>query len=162
MVLFALVAVVLFAGCEVKQQPVKPVACTTEAKVCPDGSTVGRVGPDCEFQRCPPQAMRNLVVSTEKPLYHSNEKMWFNMTVESETGGLAEIWVHGIMARNVERLRIRENYTLEAGLNHIKVRYTMPSCTGCAGIDPGNYTVTAELTMADKTLIGNTTVGVQQ
>ena len=28
-------------------------ACTTEAKVCPDGSTVGRVGPSCEFAPCP-------------------------------------------------------------------------------------------------------------
>ncbi len=30
-----------------------PVGCTKEARVCPDGSTVGRTGPDCEFQRCP-------------------------------------------------------------------------------------------------------------
>jgi hypothetical protein len=27
--------------------------CTLEAKVCPDGSIVGRVGPKCEFERCP-------------------------------------------------------------------------------------------------------------
>src|SRR6185437_3005515 len=28
-------------------------ACTMEAKVCPDGSTVGRTGPNCEFAACP-------------------------------------------------------------------------------------------------------------
>jgi hypothetical protein len=28
-------------------------ACTMEAKVCPDGSSVGRVGPNCEFAPCP-------------------------------------------------------------------------------------------------------------
>jgi hypothetical protein len=28
-------------------------ACTEEAKMCPDGSAVGRVGPDCEFEPCP-------------------------------------------------------------------------------------------------------------
>jgi hypothetical protein len=28
-------------------------ACTLEAKLCPDGSSVGRVGPDCEFAACP-------------------------------------------------------------------------------------------------------------
>lgn len=28
-------------------------ACTEEAKVCPDGSTVGRTGPNCEFAPCP-------------------------------------------------------------------------------------------------------------
>jgi len=30
-----------------------PVACTMELFVCPDGSTVGRGGPDCEFPECP-------------------------------------------------------------------------------------------------------------
>jgi len=29
------------------------VACTMEAKLCPDGSYVGRVPPDCEFAPCP-------------------------------------------------------------------------------------------------------------
>jgi hypothetical protein len=29
------------------------VACTAEAKLCPDGSAVGRVGPNCEFAECP-------------------------------------------------------------------------------------------------------------
>lgn len=27
-------------------------SCTEEAKVCPDGSVVERVGPDCEFEEC--------------------------------------------------------------------------------------------------------------
>jgi hypothetical protein len=31
----------------------KPVACTLEAKICPDGSSVGRTGPNCEFAPCP-------------------------------------------------------------------------------------------------------------
>ncbi|MDO8739962.1 MAG: hypothetical protein Q7J54_00115 [Candidatus Woesearchaeota archaeon] len=30
-----------------------PVACTQEAKICPDGSSVGRTGPNCEFTKCP-------------------------------------------------------------------------------------------------------------
>jgi len=29
------------------------VACIMEAKVCPDGSSVGRSGPNCEFTPCP-------------------------------------------------------------------------------------------------------------
>ena len=29
------------------------VACTSEAKLCFDGSGVGRVGPKCEFEKCP-------------------------------------------------------------------------------------------------------------
>ena len=34
----------------------KPAACTQEAKLCPDGSAVGRSGPNCEFDSCPNQA----------------------------------------------------------------------------------------------------------
>lgn len=30
-----------------------PKACTQEAKLCPDGSSVGRTGPTCEFSPCP-------------------------------------------------------------------------------------------------------------
>jgi hypothetical protein len=30
-----------------------PVACTMEAKLCPDGSYVSRSGPKCEFSACP-------------------------------------------------------------------------------------------------------------
>ena len=29
------------------------IACTQEAKQCPDGSYVGRSGPRCEFAACP-------------------------------------------------------------------------------------------------------------
>lgn len=29
------------------------VACTLEAMICPDGSAVGRTGPNCEFEKCP-------------------------------------------------------------------------------------------------------------
>jgi hypothetical protein len=33
-----------------------PVACTMDAKMCPDGSAVGREGPNCEFAACPGEA----------------------------------------------------------------------------------------------------------
>lgn len=35
------------------ENAVKPIACTAEAKICPDGSSVGRTGPKCEFTKCP-------------------------------------------------------------------------------------------------------------
>lgn len=34
------------------QKP-EEVFCTMDAKICPDGSGVGRVGPNCEFAPCP-------------------------------------------------------------------------------------------------------------
>jgi len=33
-----------------------PTACTEEAMECPDGSSVGRAGPECEFEACPEPA----------------------------------------------------------------------------------------------------------
>lgn len=33
--------------------PTGSVACTAEAIMCPDGSSVGRTGPNCEFAPCP-------------------------------------------------------------------------------------------------------------
>ena len=38
----------LFTGCD---RP-DAIACTMDAKVCPDGSSVGRIPPDCEFTPC--------------------------------------------------------------------------------------------------------------
>ena len=42
-----------FATPKASNQSQNPVACTMEAKVCPDGSFVGRTGPNCEFSACP-------------------------------------------------------------------------------------------------------------
>lgn len=43
------------------QEPVEDpdcaVACTKEAKICPDGSSVGREGPNCEFAPCPDESV---------------------------------------------------------------------------------------------------------
>lgn len=43
----------LAAGCNNFAVTPRPVACTMEAKQCPDGSYVGRSGAACEFAACP-------------------------------------------------------------------------------------------------------------
>lgn len=64
-ILFGLVVLFLVVGvvyliwpkkivAPVMPSPPEEVACTMEAKMCPDGKTfVGRVGPNCEFAACP-------------------------------------------------------------------------------------------------------------
>ncbi len=47
-------------------KPTAPVACTMEAKLCPDGSAVGRTGPACEFSACP-TPLPGTQISPEKP-----------------------------------------------------------------------------------------------
>ncbi|HNY36329.1 MAG TPA: hypothetical protein PLD14_03565 [Candidatus Pacearchaeota archaeon] len=37
----------------INKQLQKQTVCTMDAKICPDGSSVGRTGPNCEFAACP-------------------------------------------------------------------------------------------------------------
>jgi hypothetical protein len=46
--LLMLLAVIYF----LQTQKQHPVACTDEAMLCPDGSEVGRIAPDCRFAPC--------------------------------------------------------------------------------------------------------------
>ncbi len=39
---------------ENRQSNPNVTACTMDAKICPDGTTVGRTGPSCEFSQCLP------------------------------------------------------------------------------------------------------------
>jgi hypothetical protein len=48
-----LMATLLTGGYVLSKNQNKQIGCTTEAKICPDGSSVGRTGPKCEFSACP-------------------------------------------------------------------------------------------------------------
>jgi len=50
--LVIVIAIIAFAVA-LATQSTQPKACTEEAKICPDGSAVGRVPPDCKFAPCP-------------------------------------------------------------------------------------------------------------
>lgn len=49
-VLLGLITVSAFSFFQKQQEQ---ISCTMEAKICPDGSAVGRSGPNCEFAPCP-------------------------------------------------------------------------------------------------------------
>ena len=53
--LLSIIPILFVLGCN----QTKPVACTMEAKICPDGSAVGRVVPNCEFAPCPKETAAN-------------------------------------------------------------------------------------------------------
>jgi hypothetical protein len=55
------------------------VACTEEAKLCPDGSSVGRTGPNCEFAACPPVASFTAVaIETSDWKTYTNQQYGFS------------------------------------------------------------------------------------
>jgi len=52
-IIFAVIIIIAALAVKNTEKYVGKVACTEEAKLCPDGSAVGRVGPKCEFAACP-------------------------------------------------------------------------------------------------------------
>lgn len=53
-IIIALCAIILYAlMITFPLQPPESVACAADAKLCPDGSYVGRVPPACDFEQCP-------------------------------------------------------------------------------------------------------------
>ena len=84
-ILIVIICVILFVGAAylifARINKNKQVACTMDAKLCPDGSYVGRIGPNCEFALCPgetpewlaiKQAIYNCEVESTSQ-YHSLE-----------------------------------------------------------------------------------------
>src|SRR3989304_9728551 len=54
LIVIAVVAAVAGGGYYfLKLKTPEPKVCTADAKICPDGSSVGRIGPNCEFAPCP-------------------------------------------------------------------------------------------------------------
>ena len=48
----------------IKDEPNDSVFCTMDAKQCPDGSYVGRTGPNCEFAACPSTQIKEGTTAT--------------------------------------------------------------------------------------------------
>lgn len=50
------------------------VACTQEALICPDGSAVGRSGPNCAFAPCPTTKPKQMIMPSSIPTDKPNFK----------------------------------------------------------------------------------------
>lgn len=58
--------------------PSQQKACTLEAKICPDGSSVGRSGPNCEFSSCPAVSPTPVVGETANWKTYTNKEYKFS------------------------------------------------------------------------------------
>lgn len=63
-----------------------PKACTEEAKICPDGSSVGRTGPNCEFSPCPSGTSSKSSDETANWKIYSNTKYGFEVRYPEQYG----------------------------------------------------------------------------
>jgi hypothetical protein len=50
------------------------VTCTQEALICPDGSAVGRTGPNCAFTPCPTIKPKQIIMPSSIPTDKPNFK----------------------------------------------------------------------------------------
>jgi hypothetical protein len=78
---FVLLLILLFSGC--LQETQKPAACPLDAKICPDGTAVGRVAPDCEFAPCPGDA--GLATDTPPPKHFPDSPTPQDVCTDGET-----------------------------------------------------------------------------
>ena len=53
LLVFLVFGILLVSACSQQPPSTSPVACTKDAKSCPDGSIVGREPPNCDFSPCP-------------------------------------------------------------------------------------------------------------
>ncbi len=61
------ILIIFMAACAKNEQ----AACTMDAKICPDGSGVGRIPPDCEFAPCPESNETKCDYINDEPKYMS-------------------------------------------------------------------------------------------
>ena len=125
-----------YSWCDIKQKCLRvweenctsTVACTADAKICPDGSAVGRSGPNCEFAACP-QAN-----STLPPAPPANYTLYGKVTI----GPLCPVEP---CSRTFDYGVVRVNVYDAASKN--KVAGVSADSRGYYGIklEPGNYLV---------------------
>lgn len=73
----------------------KQMVCTTDAKVCPDGSSVGRTGPGCEFAACPEVKVDETTVkalSFNKSSFDLTNKTFAIEVSEGKTTGKTKVF----------------------------------------------------------------------
>ncbi|HPO68410.1 MAG TPA: Gmad2 immunoglobulin-like domain-containing protein [Candidatus Pacearchaeota archaeon] len=81
-IIILLIILILLIFCYQKFYPKKQISCTKEAKMCYDNSFVGRIPPDCEFEKCPEEKQGILIISPKK-----NEKIKSPLKIEGKAKG---------------------------------------------------------------------------
>jgi hypothetical protein len=122
---------------------------------------------------CTTQTLNNTVIkqeeplsiemdlNTEKELYHSNELMKINVTINSNKElNNASLIVKGINSRKRFRLNKEQKINLKKGVNSFIVEYTTPRCNTCSGIKEGTYEIIAKL-IHDENIIANNSSNVE-
>lgn len=107
-----------------------PIACTMDAKICPDGSAVGRTGPRCEFAACPnTPPIANTMSEFNKPITLAiNEHVAFydglTFTVKEINDSRCKPEVQCIWAGEISTLILASNGKLSTNPQEIRLGTT--------------------------------------
>lgn len=75
-------------------------ACTMEAKVCPDSTSVGRSGPKCEFTPCPTAQISPTPAGTANWKIYTNKKHGYSINYPTEyLSGFADV-ITGVFSQS--------------------------------------------------------------
>jgi hypothetical protein len=112
-----------------------------------------------------PASAEIVSVSTDKPLYHSNEVMKITVDIKS-TGAISNTTllftgIENLYGDNILTDMISVN--LSPGTNTILHNHQLPTCSHCSGLDPGDYQFNVTLER-DGMILGftNHTVRIEQ
>ena len=104
----------------------KPVGCTQEAKICPDGSAVGRTSPNCEFAECPTPTPDE---TADWQIYKNEEygfelkypKEWYAYDDKSDEAlGITRLaFISTLSQEQYEKLELGESYEI-IQINYVK------------------------------------------
>lgn len=127
------------------EQNTNQAACAQDAKICPDGSTVGRVPPDCQFSTCPLPGSTNTNESTNvnanantntSPERYVNEELGFAVNLSTS-------WIVDSTRSSVDEIVFTDGLATE-NREAVKTTSTTQTLTEWTGIYSGEdgYRVT--------------------
>jgi len=94
-----------------------------------------------------PEDVQITEIKTDKDEYGSKETIIFTIIINSKVDiKRAQIKINGIKPSNTSYINESEIRYIYKGDNEIFIKSISPSCTGgCGGVNPGTYTITAEI-----------------
>lgn len=129
------------------------VVCTMDAKICPDGSSVGRVGPNCAFAPCPSEsddAGVTVGVVLKEPFFLNEEEFITPLEVVEDSrcpAGVECIWAGQVIVLitkeskkgESEQIRLKLDDSFSFAGKHITLVDVLPAPRTTGDISPEEY-----------------------
>lgn len=122
------------------------------------------IGERIEAEKSSRPEVESVKIITDKPIYKSGEIMHMTIEIDSRDSSVGlNLAVYGLYVRGKPLIYSVAQLNITEGKTMARYDFKMPTCNRCAGINPGNYTINAELYYANQMLAsGKEKVGLKQ